>query len=137
MPPPYEEVIKTEAPPPPYYMVVSEGGWSSGIHDSDSHTIKEGLPSKKSKSSELGNQQEATAANGCGGITAPYLHSITSDERGHISATSSAFFDHVQVIRTPIDREICRLAVPTHKPVPTRPDRRDRLQDAVRGALVS
>lgn len=137
VPPPYEEVIKTEAPPPPYYMVVSEGGWSSGTYGSASHANKESLPYKKSRSSGSGDQQAEEAGNVCVGITAPYIHHITSDEHSHASTTSSTLFDHAQVIRAPINREIRRLAVPTHKPTPTRSTARDTLPDAGCGAVAS
>ena len=133
-PPPYEEVIKTEAPPPPYYMVVSEGDWSSGTHNTNYDAAKEGLPSKKSKSMRLSGQQEAGITSVCGGITAPYIHHITSDEYSHIPNTSSAPIDHVQVITAPINREIRRLVVPIHKPTTTRPISRDSLQDQGCGA---
>lgn len=118
VPPSYEDVIKTEAPPPSYYMVVAEGGWSSGNYSSNAHEDKDELP-HRSMFSRHHQQQEPAQASVCRGITAPYLHHITSDECTHIPATSAPN-DHLHLIRAPIDREISCLAVPIHKPAPAR-----------------
>ncbi|MPC21174.1 hypothetical protein E2C01_014150 [Portunus trituberculatus] len=126
VPPSYEDVIKTEAPPPSYYMVVAEGGWSSGNYSNNVHAPKDELP-HRNKSSRPHHRQEPTQASVCTGITAPYLHHITSDEYTHIPVTSSALNDQLHVIRAPIDREISNLAVLTHKPSPARLTSRERL----------
>lgn len=113
-PPPYEEVIKTEAPPPPYYMVVPEGGWACGTQSCSSYTGKESSSPKKGGPSGLGGNV-ASVGRDCGGITAPYIHHITSDETTGSSITSAplpAYVDPVQVIREPI---VTSLPAPTHK----------------------
>ncbi|KAK8394686.1 hypothetical protein O3P69_005872 [Scylla paramamosain] len=135
VPPSYEDVIKTEAPPPSYYMVVAEGGWSSGSYSSNAHAPKDELP-HRNRFSRPHHQHEPAQPSVSSGITAPYLHHITSDECTCIPATS-ALNDHVQVIRAPIDREISRLSVPIHKPAPARLTSRERLQADGCGALVS
>lgn len=114
-PPPYEEVIKTEAPPPPYYMVVPEGGWSSGMPSCSTYTGKDTSSPKKGDPSGLSNHG-VSVGHECGGITAPYIHHITSDETTSIPATfiqPLTYNDPVQVIRAPI---VTCLPAPTHKP---------------------
>lgn len=114
-PPPYEEVIKTEAPPPPYYMVVPEGGWSTSVPGCSSYTGKDSSSLKKGAPSGHSGHL-SSAGRDCSGITAPYIHHITSDETTTSSTTSTqppAYIDPVQVIRAPI---VTSLPAPTHKP---------------------
>ncbi|KAG0714051.1 hypothetical protein GWK47_014881 [Chionoecetes opilio] len=67
----------------------ARAGWSGG----ETLAAKGEPASKKNLSSGLGGQRDATTVGVCGGITAPYLHHITSDEHGPASVTTRVLPD--------------------------------------------